>query len=206
MTPGLMAWAAAVAITNAGSTTATNEEVSILRPPLPPVPPGFWESQGAWGIAGTVAVVLGVMTLAGWWWWRARQRKVEEDRPVIERARARLQQLAREPESGEVLSAVSRVVRVYFVREFGLTRGELTTSEFSQALRDSGKVTPAMAATAEDFLKRCDARKFGPAPPDAPLGAAETAIRIITEAQREKPGAVKADTGGKAESAKGRGI
>jgi hypothetical protein len=158
------------------------DEIPPLRPPRAELPPSFWEQYGAWPwVVGALVVLLLAMAI----WLLLRPRPPQLTPPATV-ARQQLDPLRLEPETGAVLSRVSQVVRYYFSTAFGLPPTEFTTAEFCHALTQAKRLGPDVARGVVDFLAECDLRKFSPSPPPAPLRAAETATRLIEEAERAR--------------------
>jgi len=152
------------------------EEIPPLRPPRPEIPATFWELHGGEVIAGSAALVL---LLAGgvWWWRRPRPRAVV---PPEVRARQELAPLRTQPETGEVLSRISQIVRHYVTAAFNLGEGELTTTDLSQAMAVRKEtIGPQLAGSISGFLRACDERKFAPPAQRPPMGAADRAEKLV---------------------------
>ena len=165
---------------------ATNSDVSEpipkLRPPLPEIPPTFWEQHGLLVSCAASALVL-VGAFAGW---RLTRPKPPVFVPPIQQAKSELEPLRDQPETGALLSRVSQVVRHYFIAAFQLPPGELTTAEFCQAISSVDKLDPELASGVAGFLRQCDERKFAPAPARPPLGAVTQAATIMEQAESRR--------------------
>ncbi len=165
-----------------GANAAGSDEIPKLRPPLPEIPPSFWDQHGL-GISCAASVLM--IVAAGGVWHLTRPKPPVPVAPAVQ-ARGQLESLRAAPEDGAVVSRVSRVVRYYFSAAFNLPAGELTTSEFSRAIEGVQKLGPELKIAVVDFLRRCDERKFSPSPARAPLGAAARAVQIIEEAETRR--------------------
>jgi len=164
---------------------ATNSDpnaIPPLRPPRPEIPPGVWELYGTWIVIGSIVAVA---LVGGVIWWLIRPRPAPPIAPAVE-ARAALQPLSQEPETGVVLSRVSQIVRHYFAGAFGLPAGELTTSEFCQAIGNAERIGTELSREVSGFLRECDERKFALSPPLPPLGAVYRAETFIEEAEKRR--------------------
>jgi hypothetical protein len=163
----------------------TNGESEILKlaPPLPEIPPTFWEAHGTETLLTASAVVLLLIWLAV----RLLRPKPPVVLPPPVLARQALTELQNRPASGAILSQVSQILRRYFATAFALPPGEMTTTEFARALAASEKVGAELATRLADFLRRCDEQKFSPAAA-APTAATATALEFIAqgEARLEK--------------------
>jgi hypothetical protein len=166
------------AITNA----TPRDEIPPLRPPQGEIPPSFWEQHGAAVVVGCL-VALALVGAAIWFLTRPKPRVVVP--PEIQARRA-LEALAKRPEDGAVLSAVSQVVRRYVATAFALPLEELTTTEFCRAIADHEGLGPELAAAVGEFLRRADERKFAPSPPLPPLGAVSHALELIELAENRR--------------------
>jgi hypothetical protein len=111
--------------------------------------------------------------------------------PAIE-ARRSLEPLRHRAEDGQVLSQVSQILRHFFAATFGLTPGELTTSEFCQAIQAAEPVGPELSVKVSRFLQQCDERKFALSPPRPPLGAVAQATELIDQAEVRRAAAAEA--------------
>ncbi len=163
---------------NAGS----SDEIPKLHPPLPQIPPSFWEehrlavSASAGGLA-----LLGALGI----WYLLRPKPPVVLPPVVQ-ARQVLDNLVGQPETGAVLSKVSQAVRHYFTAAFKLPPVEFTTTEFCRTISEAGEVGPELAASVSEFLRECDERKFAPRPAQAPLNAVSQANRFIDQAESRR--------------------
>jgi hypothetical protein len=127
--------------------------------------------------------VLGLVLLglAGWLLTRRKPPAMPAPETL---ARQALEPLRRQPEDGVVLSRVSRILRRYLVAAFGLPAEELTRAEFCAALRQNQAIGGDLSAGVEQFLRRCDERKFAPQAPQPPLGAVDQALAFVEAARR----------------------
>lgn len=165
---------------NAATNLISADEIPPLQPPRGELPPGFWEQYGSWlWLGGAVLVAAAGIVV----WRLTRPSPPPVIPPPATEARQALEPLHALPETGAVLSRVSQVLRHYFSLTFGLPPAERTTSEFCRALADLPQVGAELPAKVSDFLRECDLRKFAPAPPQPPLGAVETATRLIEQAE-----------------------
>ena len=151
-----------------------------LAPPYGEMPPTFWEAHGVTVlIAGPLLVLAAGLGL--WWMLHPRPPAIV---PPETQARQALSRLMGRPEDGNCLSEVSRILRSCLGAMLGLPPGELTTTEFCAALAGRERVGAAPARDITGFLLECDARKFSPAGPSAPLGAAARALELIDLAKQ----------------------
>ena len=157
-----------------------------MLPPLAPaygeIKPTFWEQHG------TAMVVTGLLlpSLAGLIGWLIFRPKPPVPVPPDVLARETLMRLSRQPEDGKVLSETSQVLRRYIIAAFKLRGGELTTVEFSAMLAGSQKVGRELGQAVSGFLRECDERKFAAANPNTPFNAANRALGIIAEAEKQR--------------------
>ncbi|HHY86212.1 MAG TPA: DUF4381 domain-containing protein [Verrucomicrobia bacterium] len=165
-----------------GATNASQEYAFTLSPPLPEMPPSFWEQYGTWIVLGLVAAL--VLALIAWSLLRP---KPPPAPPIEVQVRARLAALRSRPEDGNTLSEASRCVRLYLQTAFHLPAEELTTTEFIAALNTSEEPGTELAQKAAEFLQTCDERKFGPGEP-AGFGAVDRALELVElgEARRRQ--------------------
>ena len=155
-------------------------------PPLAPayglIPPTFWEQHG------TVVLIAGFafLIVAGAMVWLLLRPKPPVCVPPEILAREALVRLRRQPETGKTLSEISHALHRYLIAVLGLPPGESTTAEFCAALMVNEKIGPDMARAAGSFLRECDQRKFSPLSPPAPLNAAERALAIVSELEKQR--------------------
>ena len=155
-----------------------DSEIPKLAPPLPELPPTFWEQHGlAMVVGGVVGAILGAVVV----WLLLRPKPAVLVPPAV-RARQALEELRQRPEDGAVLSRVSQILRRYFSEVFELQAAELTTTEFEAALAGSGKAGGNLAAILTEFLRRADERKFSPATVE-PSGAVAQALDLVAQAE-----------------------
>jgi len=142
------------------SATATlaqsTDDVAPLRPALSEMPPTVWEQHGVLIVALAVVVVLFAGVLI---WWLL-QPKPSVPVPIEIQTRRELEQLQASAQDARTLSRVSQVLKRYVAAAFGLSAGELTTTEFTHAVVGSEKVGNELAASVSDFLRQCDEQKF----------------------------------------------
>ncbi|MCW5553430.1 MAG: DUF4381 domain-containing protein [Verrucomicrobiae bacterium] len=157
--------------TNSGS----EDELLELMPPYQEMLPTWWELHGTWVVLG-VAVMLAVVALLVWLWHRP---KPVPPVPPEVLAREELEQLRQQPETGDVLSQVSRCVRRYVTAAFALPAEEFTTAEFCQVVGNHESIGSALASKLGDFLRRCDNLKFAPLESPTAVGAATQALELV---------------------------
>ena len=153
-----------------------------LAPPLPEMPPTFWQLHGTAILVG-VFVFLAVAGFVAWQFFKSRPRIVL---PPAVIARDALVKLLCQPEDGRTLSAISQILRRYVSAALEFPAGELTTTEFSAALADSEKAGADLAQSLSNFLRECDERKFSPANVTSPLNAAARALELVERIERRK--------------------
>ena len=146
------------------------------------MPPTYWEQRSGLVVASGV-VLLGVI-LAGIWF--ARRARPQVTVPAEVQARAALETIRGQAETGAVLSTVSQNLRHYITAAFDLPPEELTTTEFCEAIAQNESIGPQLATAISEFLRRGDQRKFAPSADGAPLEAVPQAFRLIemSEARR----------------------
>ena len=159
--------------------SAGDGDLAKLRPPRGEIPPTFWERYSIWIIASSLVflALLGIIV------WIVTRPKPPIIVPAEIRAKQALGSLLTKPEDGLLLSKVSQILRHYTAEAFALPPGELTTTEFCRLIASHEGIGPELAGTISEFLRRCDERKFTPAPPTAPMTAAATALRLVETAQ-----------------------
>jgi hypothetical protein len=164
---------------SATNISAGDDDLAKLRPPRGEIPPTFWDRYSIWIIIGALVflALIGIIV------WIVTRPKPPIIVPPEVRARKALNPLLARTEDGLVLSQVSQILRRYFAEAFGLPPGELTTTEFCSLIANHEKVGPDLATTISEFLRRCDERKFTPAPPATPITAAATALKVVEIAQ-----------------------
>jgi hypothetical protein len=166
----------------ASDTNSDLDKIPPLRPLQPELPPSFWDQHG-WLIGLGSAAVLAL--LAGAIWWLTRPRP-----PVIisaaVQARQGLEPLRPQPEDGLLLSRISQILRHYIAETFALPSGELNTTEFCRAIAAHPHIGPKLSIALTEFLRRCDERKFAPAPPAPPLDAVAQAFQFIDQAEARR--------------------
>ncbi|HUC83696.1 MAG TPA: hypothetical protein VL970_00780 [Candidatus Acidoferrales bacterium] len=157
-----------------------------LAPPAPTLPPTFWEQHGTTVTVAGFALLAIAVAVA----WLVLHTKPPVPVPPGVLAREALARLRGRPEDGHVLSEISRILRQYLIVVLGLPRQEFTTAEFSGALAGNDKigVEPAQAVAA--FLRECDQRKFSAANAPAPMDAADRALAIVAEMEKQRAGLV----------------
>lgn len=156
---------------------------------LPPLAPAYGEMAPTfWERHGTVVLISGFafIALAGAISWLLLRPRPPVVVPPEVLARESLTRLLRQPETGIVLSEISQTLRLYTLAAFGLAGGQPTTGEFCAALASSEKVGADLARTVSTFMRECDERKFSPANPGTPLHAADRALEIILEIERQR--------------------
>src|SRR5262249_19317399 len=94
----------------------TNDDLPPLRPPRSEILPTFWEIHQVTIIV--VAVLLLVLIFVGIW--VLNRPKPPITAPPAAQAREALNQLRNQPETGELLSKISQVIRSYFMAAFNL--------------------------------------------------------------------------------------
>ncbi len=153
-----------------------------LLPPYGELPPTFWQQHGTSVVVVVFAIVVVMAVIA----WRLLRGKPIAVVPIEVQARQELQEYLGRPETGAVLSAVSRILRRYFIAAFDLPRSEPTTTEFCRLVSASDSVGAELSRTVGDFLRRCDERKFSPRPPGEPLEAATRALQLVAAAEAHR--------------------
>ena len=172
----------------ADTNDALSEGLPPLRPPRPEIPPGFWEQHEAWILAAAIGLLIAVG--AGIWF-------LTRPRPAIvispaATARAALDALRGQPETGLVLSRISQVIRRYFAATCQMPEEEHTTAEFARILVEQSAIGPNLAEAVNEFLRQCDHRKFAPLGPLPPLGAVAGAAHLIEEAEAKRAALLQA--------------
>jgi hypothetical protein len=153
-----------------------------LRPPRADLAPGYWEQHAV----STIAVSVAGLALAAVVIWRLTRPKPPVLVPPEIEARRALEPLQAKPEDGRLLSEVSQIMRHYVSAAFELAAGEMTTAEFCRIISASGSVGPELASALESFMRRCDEKKFSPAPPAPALNAARRAMALLEQAEARR--------------------
>jgi hypothetical protein len=167
------------------------DEIPPLTPPLPEIPPTFWEQFG-WTLWFLIPLALGVVALVVVLW--LRPRKPPTLIAPAAQARAALTGLLAHPEDGATLSQVSQVVRRYLIIAFWLRPDEKTTTEFCAELQAHDQVGPELSAALGEFLRNCDERKFSPAASSAALGTVRRALELVELSEARRTSLAKAGT------------
>jgi hypothetical protein len=175
-----LVWCAVPFPSQADTNEPSELPASSLLPPRGEIPPGFWEQYGTWVILVSV-LLLGIVSLAVWALTRP---KLTVPVPYGVQARQELDPLLQQPENGTLLSRASHILRHYVALMFALPSGELTTSEFCQAVLGNPKLGSELASQTMEFLKMCDLHKFAPSPPGPPPQAVRRALGIIDLAEK----------------------
>jgi len=159
--------------------SAGDDELAKLRPPRAEIPPTVWERYNIWIIVGSLVflALLGIIV------WIVSRPKLPIIVPPEVRAKRALELLSSKPEDGLVLSQVSQILRRYIAEAFALPPGELTTTEFCRLIATHEHIGPELATRIEGFLHQCDERKFMPTPPNTPMTAIATALKLVETAQ-----------------------
>jgi len=156
--------------------------IPVLAPPELELPAPFWEQYHSAVIAG--GLVLLAMALI---YWRGRCRPAAPAvLPPETEARHALSACASQPEDGELLSEVSRIVRRYTAAAFALPPGEVTTAEFCARLAGNERTGAELGGRIAGFLRECDERKFSPGSAAAPLNAVASALELVDRAEARR--------------------
>jgi|KBSMisStaDraftv2_1062788.scaffolds.fasta_scaffold138316_2 hypothetical protein len=158
--------------------SAGEDDLAKLRPPRAEIPATFWERYNVWIIIGSLVF----LALIGIIIWIVTRPKPPVIVPPEIRARQAIEPLLSKPEDGRVLSQVSQILRRYITEAFALPPGELTTTEFCRLMAGHKGIDLELGSGISEFLRRCDERKFTPAPPAAPMTAAATALKLVETA------------------------
>ena len=158
--------------------SAGEDDLAKLRPPRAEIPPTFWERYNVWIIVGSLVF----LALIGIIIWIVTRPKPPIIVPPEVRAKQSLEPLLSKPEDGLVLSQVSQILRHYVAEAFAFPAGELTTTEFCGLMASHKGIDLELGSAISEFLRRCDKRKFTPAPPAAPMTAAATALKLVETA------------------------
>jgi len=132
-----------------------------------------------------VASAAGLAVLAGGLWAGLRPRPTASE-PPAQAALRQLDELARVPAQGPVLSRISRTVREYVTSAFNLPREEATTKEFVGRLQAEPSLGQQLIAQLPEFLRACDERKFSPNPPLGDFDAVGKARALIAAGEKQR--------------------
>ena len=168
------------------------DDLPVLRPPRPEIIPSFGERH-AWTL--TLALLALSVGLCICLRWALRKRKITPE-PAEMAARKGLEALRGEPESGRVLSRISRTLCHYFAVTLQLPPGERTTAEFCRDIAARNRLDPGLVLQVGDFLRRCDERKFALSPPAQGGSAAAGALRLVELAESSRVQTVSGGTAG----------
>ncbi|HTL55843.1 MAG TPA: hypothetical protein VL361_09195 [Candidatus Limnocylindrales bacterium] len=168
----------------AQTNSPASDDLPPLLPPRPEILPSFWEQHQV--AIALIIVVLAAAVCAGVWF-VLRPKPPVLLTPAVQ-ARAALEPLRGQPETGMLLSKISQIVRSYFAAAFHLPAGELTTAEFCRFLQNRDLAGPELSGAVGEFLRQCDHRKFAPLGPLPPLGAVAGAAQLIEEAEVKRAG------------------
>jgi hypothetical protein len=163
----------------AADTNAPADSIPPLRPPGAEIPPSLWEQHGALLVLLGLGLILGLATII----WIVTRPKPPQAVPPAVLARGALGPLAQAPETGEVLSKVSQILRQYIVASFELPPGELTTTDLRHLLAAQETVDTELREGIVQFLARCDYRKFAPTSTQTPLSAVPAALKLIEQCE-----------------------
>lgn len=155
-------------------------QTNLLRPPLPPVPPTWWETHGLWVILGIVAALAAVGVVA---WLLQRRGKCAAAETPADRARRELgTPTTRDTTAG--LSRASRVLRRYLIDRLGLPRREMVTTEFCGELESRSQLPPELRGRIMQFLREGDALKFSPDTDAAKAAALRfSAVQLVNDTE-----------------------
>jgi hypothetical protein len=170
------AGALALAAASSAIAQATNDLPALL-PPYAELPPGFWEQHGA-TVTLTGGALLAILGVAMWLIVRPRPLPVVP--PDVE-ARRSLEALRDKPESGELVSQASQILKRYLVCAFADAQMEMTTTEILQFAQSEPRIPPALRSKLADFLNRCDDFKFGGTVRPGEIQAAATALALVNQ-------------------------
>jgi len=153
-----------------------------LAPAYPEMAQTFWELHHA-AVIGCGLVLALLLALLVWSLLKPKPAVVVPPGAV---ARQALLALVGQPEDGACLTRVSQILRHYFIVAFEIPAGELTTAEFYSAISNHQKIGEDLAGQVSEFLRQCDARKFGISPEAAPLNAVAHALELVTLADTQQ--------------------
>src|ERR1044071_3810304 len=139
-----------------GFTNSRPNEIPPLRPPHGEIPPTFFEQHSSL----VVVSGLGLLALLCAGVFFVRRTRPHVTVPPEVQARATLESIRNNAETGAVLSTVSRSLRRYLIA-------------------GNHSIVPELAGEISDLLQRGDERKFRISADPQPLGAVSQAFRII---------------------------
>jgi hypothetical protein len=151
-----------------------------LVPAYPEIPPTFWEQHQTLIVIGRFLFIVAQSLLL----WKMLMRLQPKIEPVENLTRAALTKFLNEPEGGNLLSEVPRILRGYFGKQFQTAGEEATTAEFIAALEQNQKLAAGLKTKAAAFLRECDAQKFSPAAGKQEIDAVERALDLVNEAEK----------------------
>lgn len=159
----------------AAAVRGQGHELPDLRPAHGELSPTFWQVHG-WQIliaAVLLALVIALVVICF-----LRPKRITPESPAVVARRDLEKWLARK-EDGALIADVTRVLKHYVISAFQFPRGELTTTEFRNALQSSQEIKPVLAAATDDFLRRCDEWKFSATPPSSQSGVVKSALELV---------------------------
>jgi hypothetical protein len=136
----------------------SSDDVPPLLPARPEIPPTLWEQHGILIVGLSVLAVA--LAAAAIWWLLQPQPPVPV--PIEIQTRQELERLNKNTEDGKTISRVSQVLKRYVAVAFEFPPGEMTTTEFNRAARESEKLGQQLTTQISDFLRQCDEQKFSP--------------------------------------------
>jgi len=166
-------WLTSLAALNANAQT-TNEFPELI-PPYAELPPTFWQQHGPVLLISIFAGLIAIGLVA---WFILHPKQVPIPPPAVQARRA-LEALRTQPETGESLSAVSQVLRRYFVMAFGNEPIELTTFELEKLASLEQRISEDLRNSLVGFLKRCDDLKFCRSPEVVESKAVVQAVALL---------------------------
>ena len=180
-------WLLLAATSHSLPSRKSSDDIPPLVPPLPEIPPSFWEQHG-WVLWVIVPFVLLVVAGVGAFVW-LRPRKPPVLPATAAQARAALTALLARLEDGATLVEISQTLRRFLITTFWLPSGETTTAEFCANLAKNEQVGAELAGAVAEFLRACDEQKFSPAPAGLPLDAARRALKLVEHAETRRAAA-----------------
>jgi hypothetical protein len=178
-----LVWLTTSAFVYPATNPVAPDEIPPLSPPLPEIAPTLWEQFGwvLWILVPLLLVMVGAIV-----WLVLRPGKPPVLPTTAAQAQVALRALQSQPETGEVLSQISQVLRRYLINAFWLSPLEMTTHDFCMLVRGSEKIGPVLAGSVAEFLQTLDQRKFAPAAVRSPLGAAGRALELVELAEARR--------------------